>query len=109
VVGEAEEVAEDEVEQGVGPVEDLVDVVEEDSEVPGVVEGEVSGVQAGVVVLEAEVVGGSEEEVDRRVYNSHGSTSFFRYLVSMSAVGGDLGVATIRSHRIFSGDADFFV
>jgi hypothetical protein len=105
VAGEAEEVAEDEVEQGVGPGEDLVDVVEEDSEVPGVVEGEVSGVQAGVVVLEAEVVGGLEEEVDRRVYNFHGSISFFRYL----AVGGDLGVATIRSHRILSGDAEFFV
>jgi len=78
----------DEVEQGVGLVEGLVDVVEEDFGVLGVVVvGEVL-VEAGVVVLEAEAVEDSEEEVDHRSYNLQTSGIFFRSLVNKSTLGG---------------------
>jgi len=89
----------DEVEQGVGLVEDLVDVVEEDSGVLGaVVVVEVSVVEAGVVVLEAGAVEGLEEEVDHRSYNLQTSVSFFRSLVTKSTLGGESWVVTILSH-----------
>lgn len=85
------EVVEDEVEQGVGLVEDLVDVVEEDFGVLGVVVvGEVL-VEAGVVVLEAEAVEGSEAEVDHRSFNLPPFLSFFRSLVNKLALGGNHG------------------
>lgn len=85
----------DEVEQGVGLVEDSVDVVE-GSGVLGV--GEVLVVEAGVVVLEAEVVEGSEEEVDHRSSNPRTSVSFFRSLVNKSTLGGEFWVVTILAY-----------
>lgn len=76
------------VEQGVGLVEDLVDAVE-DSGVLGVVVGEVSVEEAEVVVLEAGVVEGSEEEVDHRSYSLQTCVRFFRSLVSKFSLEGE--------------------
>jgi len=62
-----------------------------------VVVGEVL-VEAGVVVLEAEAVEGSEEEVDHRSFNLYPSISFFRPLVNKSALERESWVVTILSH-----------